>query len=246
MDDHPADLRFDVPHSARIWNHWLGGTDNFAADRAAGDAVVEQYPQVRLLARESRQFLVRAVRFLAGAAGVDQFLDIGAGLPTMENTHQVAQGINPASRVVYVDNDPLVLVHARALLADSTPEGATTYIRADVREPGSLIEQARRHLDFDRPVAVMLLGVMGDATPDPDDMKAVVRTLMAAVPPGSHLALGDGAATRAGRQPEQIAECFAGLKLVEPGVVSVTRWRPDAESAVLEDLPAVAGVARKP
>ncbi|MEJ3658278.1 SAM-dependent methyltransferase [Actinomycetes bacterium KLBMP 9759] len=257
VSDFP-ELRFDVPNSARIWNYWLGGKDNYAADREIADAVLVEYPQIRLISRLMRQFLARAVRFVAGEAGVDQFLDIGAGLPTMENTHQVAQRTNPACHVVYVDHDPMVLAHARVLMADATPEGATTYLYADVRDPAALIDKARGHVDFDRPIAVLLFALLGNATPDVEDMRSVVRTLTAAVPSGSYLVVADAIATD-GRRPGssvigytlrsmgQIAGCFDGLELVEPGVVSVPKWRPDCvASSVLENIPAAGGVARKP
>src|ERR1700719_1781256 len=146
-----------VPHSARIWNYWLGGKDNYAVDREAGDQYKEIFPGIAVVARTSRGFLTRAVRYLAADAGIRQFLDIGTGLPTVNNTHQVAQQVAPESRVVYVDNDPLVLVHARALLT-SSPEGATEYIEADARDAGTIVEGAAATLDFTRPVAITMLG----------------------------------------------------------------------------------------
>ncbi len=149
-----------VPHSARIWNYWLGGKDNYPVDRAAGDQYREVFPGVIDVARASRQFLTRAVRYLAGEAGVRQFLDIGTGLPTVDNTHEVAQRVAPESRIVYVDNDPLVLTHARALLT-STPQGVTDYIDADLREPDKILEAAAKTLDFTQPIALMLMGIMG-------------------------------------------------------------------------------------
>ncbi|MEJ3654683.1 SAM-dependent methyltransferase [Actinomycetes bacterium KLBMP 9759] len=155
------ELRFDIPHSARVWNYWLGGKDNYEADRKVGDAILEVYPAMRVLARQTRLFLRRSVRYLAGPAGVDQFLDIGTGLPTMENTPQVAQQVEAASRIVYVDNDPLVLAHARSLMVNVTPQGHTTYLHADVREPDAITAQAREHLDFERPIAVIMLGILG-------------------------------------------------------------------------------------
>src|SRR5690349_15473270 len=157
MTDIP--LNTDVAHSARLWNYLLGGKDNFAADREAAEQFLAFMPELVQSARANREFLGRAVRFLAGEAGIDQFLDIGTGLPTANNTHQVAQSINPKSRVVYVDNDPMVLVHARALLT-STPQGATDYVDADVRDPQRILAEAARTLDFSRPVALMLLGIV--------------------------------------------------------------------------------------
>src|SRR5690348_8145736 len=149
-----------VPHSARVWNYWLGGKDHYPVDRLVGDQVMAMFPDITRLARADRAFLGRAVRYLAGDAGIRQFLDIGTGLPTANNTHEVAQGIAPESRIVYVDNDPLVLVHARALLT-STPEGACDYIDADLRETGKILSEAARTLDFARPVALMMLGIVG-------------------------------------------------------------------------------------
>lgn len=184
-----------VPQSARVWNYWLGGTDNYEVDRRAGDAYAEVYPQIVELARTSRLFLARAVGRLAGEAGVRQFLDIGAGLPTVDNTHEVAQRIAPDAHVVYVDNDPLVLAHVRALLA-GTPEGATHYIEADLRDPDGLLDRVRTVLDFSRPVALMLMGVMGHIVDD-EEAQSVVARLKDALAPGSHLALYDSTDTEA-------------------------------------------------
>jgi O-methyltransferase involved in polyketide biosynthesis len=239
VEHEPIEIRTDIPHSARIWNYWLGGKDNYAADRAVGDAVAEQNPQILAIARQARQFLIRAVSHLAGEAGVDQFLDIGTGLPTMQNTHEVAQRHNRAARIVYVDNDPLVLAHARTLLRNTSPEGATTYVHADVREPEAILAQARDTLDLDRPVAVMLLGVLGHAAPDFADMHSIIDRLMAGVPSGSYLLVLDGADTSdAARESatmsnyrlrtlDEFRECFAGLEMIEPGLVSTPLWRPD-------------------
>jgi hypothetical protein len=257
-------IRFDVPHAARIWNYWMGGKDNYEADRAAGDAVAEVYPDIVTMATQSRQFLIRTVRFLAGEAGVHQFLDIGTGLPTMENTHEVAQQVAPESRIVYVDNDPLVLVHARALLCNTTPEGVTTYVDADVHDPDLIISDARNVLNFSQPVAVMFMGVLGYVV-DFDEMRSIVARVMAAVPSGSYLVLWDGAKTgdaiveggaklaESGAIPynlrslEQISQCFEGLQLVDPGLVPITLWRPDtAEIGKVEPIDAYGAVARKP
>src|SRR2546423_7262591 len=158
-----AQLDTSVPHSARVWNYWLGGKDNFAADRAVGDQVREIFPDIVEIARVSRAFLARAVEYLAGEAGVRQFLDIGTGLPTADNTHQVAQRVDPRSRVVYVDNDPLVLVHARALLTSSA-EGGTDYLDADIHDPDKILQGATGTLDFSQPVALMMLGILGHVT----------------------------------------------------------------------------------
>ncbi|HXL20521.1 MAG TPA: SAM-dependent methyltransferase, partial [Streptosporangiaceae bacterium] len=150
-NDAPASLiDTTVSHSARVWNYWLGGKDHYPVDREVGDRVAEMYPDIVLLARAARAFLTRAVQYLAGEAGIRQFLDVGTGLPTVNNTHQVAQSIAPESRVVYADNDPLVLAHARALLT-SSPEGATDYVDADLRNPGKILHEAARTLDFSKP-----------------------------------------------------------------------------------------------
>ena len=256
----PNELRTDVPHSARVWNYWLGGKDNFPPDRELGDKVAALHPEIVAIARQSRQFLLRAVTFLAGEAGIDQFLDIGTGLPTMQNTHEVAQLIRPTASIVYVDNDPMVLAHANALLTNVSPEGHTAYVHADVREPEQIITQARAQLDFSRPVAVMLLGILGHATPDFADMLRVVRALMAAVPSGSYLVLVDGSNTsesvRAGakinngyilRSPDEFQQCFAGLDLVEPGVVSTPFWRPEpTDIGEPQHIDSYGAVGRKP
>jgi hypothetical protein len=239
----PPAIDTAVPHSARIWNYWLGGKDNYPVDRQAGQEFITVYPGIVDVARAVRYFLARAVRYLAGDAHIRQFLDIGTGLPTVDNTHEVAQRVHPACRIVYVDNDPLVLVHARALLS-STAAGACDYLDADVRDPGAILVAAAGTLDFSRPVALMLLGIMGHVA-DYDQARSIVRELMAALPPGSYLTLSDGANTNKAREeahrryagtgaipyvlrsPEQIAGFFDGLDLLEPGVLPVSRWRPD-------------------
>jgi O-methyltransferase involved in polyketide biosynthesis len=254
-------LDTSVPHSARVWNYWLGGKDNFAADRAVGDQVRDMYPEIVEIARASRAFLVRAVHHLVGEAGIRQFLDIGTGLPTAGNTHEVAQELAPSSRVVYVDNDPLVLVHARALLT-STEEGRTDYVDADVRDPDRILREASRTLDLTQPVAVMMLGILGNVL-DTAEARAIVARLVDAVPPGSYLVVNDGTDTvEAGvesarvrgdagdpyclRSPEMIARFFDGLELVEPGVVSTPRWRPEPGAGLPAALGVACGVARKP
>jgi S-adenosyl methyltransferase len=261
--DQKPKIDTSVPHSARIWNYWLGGKDNYPVDRMAGDQVMQMFPDMTRIARLQRSFLNRAIHYLVGEAGVRQFLDIGTGLPTANNTHQVAQSLAPESRIVYVDNDPLVLVHARALLT-STPEGACDYLDADVREPGKILSEAARMLDFGQPVALMMLGILGQI-PDTDHPGEIIKRLMDPMTPGSYLAISDGVNTsetlnEASRQlnqsahnayhlrtPEQIAGFFDGLELVEPGVVSLTAWRPEAtpfpEAA---DVPGRCGVGRKP
>src|ERR1022692_2721170 len=183
----PPQLDVGVAHSARVWNYLLGGKDNFAADREIGDTILRMFPDIAYIAHVQRRFLVRAVRYLAGEAGIRQFLDAGTGLPTVDNTHEVAQQVAPESRVVYVDNDPLVLVHARALLT-SSPEGATDYIEADARDVGTILTGAAATLDFARPVAVTMLGIL-PFIGDDDEAKGIVTRLMATMPAGSYLAI---------------------------------------------------------
>jgi O-methyltransferase involved in polyketide biosynthesis len=260
----PAEL-LQVPSSARVWNYWLGGKDNYAVDRDAGDAVAASYPQIVTLARQSRQFLIRAVRTLTDELGVRQFLDIGTGLPTMLNTHQVAQEISPDCRVVYVDNDPIVLAHARVLLTNTTAEGATAYVDADVHDPELILAEARNTLDFDRPIAVMFLGMLGYVA-DFDEARSIVTRVMDAVAPGSYLLVRDntdsGDAVREAaddyaksgvdpyhlRTVAQLGEYFSGLELVEPGVVPVEQWRPGPTELgdVAEHTGDHGGLGRKP
>ncbi|WP_047870186.1 SAM-dependent methyltransferase [Nocardiopsis sp. RV163] len=232
-----------VPHSARVWNYWLGGKDNYPVDREAGDQFLEVFPGIARMARASRAFQERAVRYLAGEVGVRQFLDVGTGLPTHDNTHEVAQSVAPESRVVYVDNDPLVLTHARALLT-STPEGRTQYLHADLFEPEAILEQASELLDLGQPVSLMLMGILGHVQ-EYEEAVSIVRRLLAGLPPGSYLTVsegsnvhsrenvtaqdgynGSGAVPYNPRSPEQIGGYLEGLELVEPGLVPVTRWRP--------------------
>ncbi len=254
-----------IPQSARIWNYWLGGKENYPVDRAAGDQFVAVYPQIVDVARHSRACLTRAVRHLAGKVGIRQFLDIGTGLPTVDNTHEVAQRTAPDARIVYVDNDPLVLSHARALLT-SSPEGATSYIDADIREPERILAEAGRTLDLDKPVGLMLLNILGHIA-DYDEARSIVRRLLAGLASGSHLVVADGTDVITGeafrsaiqmwneasetpyhlRTPEMIAGFFDGLEILEPGVVSVSRWR--AEPGPFGEPPEVdefCAVGRKP
>jgi hypothetical protein len=254
-----------VSHSARIWDYWLGGKDNYQVDREVGDRIEEMLPDIVRQAREDRLFLGRVVRYLAGEAGIRQFLDIGTGLPTADNTHQVAQRVAPECKIVYVDNDPLVLAHARALLT-STPEGATDYIHADMHDPGSIIADAGRTLDFGRPIAITMLGVLWHVM-DNDEANAIVNRLMQAMPSGSYLALnhptlevtGEKMATAiqywnqygkppgTHRTPDELIRFFDGMDLVEPGVVSITRWRPETTSSgEPEEIDQFGGVGRKP
>ena len=231
-----------VPHSSRIWNYWLGGTDNYPVDQEAGEQYREIFPGIVDVARLSRGFLTRAVAYLAADAGMRQFLDVGAGLPTADNTHDVAQRVAAESRIVYVDNDPLVLAQARALLIGK-PEGRCDYVEADLRDPAAILDIASGLLDFSQPVALLLMGVMGHFTDE--EAYPIVRRLQEGLPPGSYFALYDGANVNAAfsqaqegynqsgavpyylRSPEQFARFFEGLDLVEPGVVPVPRWRPD-------------------
>jgi hypothetical protein len=252
-----------VPHSARMWDYWLGGKDHYEVDRRAGEMARQAYPGILDIARTSRAMLSRVVRHLILEAGIRQFLDVGTGLPTADNTHEIAQRAAPESRVVYVDNDPLVLAHARALLAGSS-EGATDYIHADVHEPLSILEGAGRTLDLSRPVALIMFGIVGHV-PEHAEVLSIVRSLMGGLAKGSYLALytgtdGDPALVEAERRvgeqggtpyrllgPDQVHEIFSGLELVEPGVVPGPQWRPDGPVA---DSPATAaslgGLARKP
>jgi O-methyltransferase involved in polyketide biosynthesis len=257
-----------VSHSARVWDYWLGGKENYPVDREVGDRIAERFPEIVEHARMDRVFLGRSVRYMAGEAGIRQFLDIGTGLPTADNTHEVAQRVAPDSRIVYVDNDPLVLAHARALLT-STPEGATDYVDIDMHDPDKIIEAAARTLDFDRPVAVTMLGVLWHIVDDAE-AQAVVDHYMDAVPSGSHLAIAHPTIEATGermaeairqwnefgkppgihRTPAQIAAFFDRLELVEPGVVSCTRWRPSRtnEAALGEpkEVDLFCAVGRKP
>jgi hypothetical protein len=268
-DDRPAPgvpptskIDTTVPHSARIWNYWLGGKDHYPVDRAAGDKYREVYPGIIDTARAVRYFMARTVRYLAAEAGVRQFLDVGTGLPAVDNTHEIAQRVVPESRVVYVDNDPLVLAHARALLS-SRPEGACDYVDADMRDPAQILTAAARTLDFGQPVALLLMGVLGHVS-DYAAARAVVDGLLAAFPPGSYLALADSVRTgdahiAAGenyadsgavpyqlRSPDEITGFFHGLELVEPGVVPVPDWRPDPAPFPAVPVDTHGGVARKP
>jgi hypothetical protein len=233
-----------VPNSARIWNYWLGGKDHFTVDREVGAQVEAMFPQIVRVAREQRAFLGRAVGYLAGEVGIRQFLDVGTGLPTADNTHEVAQRIAPESIVVYVDNDPVVRTHAEALLTGTTAPCA--FIEADVREPGRIISDAAKTLDLSQPVALVLAGILGHIADD-GQARDIVRQLTGALSSGSYLAITDGVNTDpAGneaqekynqqspapyhlRSPEQLAAFFAGTELIEPGVVSCPRWRPVAK-----------------
>jgi hypothetical protein len=263
--DPPWAHQFDtsVPHPARVYGYWLGGKDNYEADRKAAQEVMRLRPQVVASARANRAFLTRMVRFLAADCGIRQFLDIGIGLPAADNTHEVAQQVAPDCRVVYCDNDPVVLAHARALLI-SNPQGACEYLDADLHEPAAIVTQAARTLDFTQPVAILLLAVL-HLLPDADHPATVVAALAGGLVPGSYLAISHltadlapdqvGAAVTAyntlapvpvtPRTHTQVTGLFGGLPLVAPGVVPVSQWRPR-----IGELPSpcdlYAGVARLP
>jgi S-adenosyl methyltransferase len=242
----PPEINTSVAHPARVYDYLLGGKDNFAADRAVADAVAKAMPSAREMVRANRAFLGRAVRYLAAGACVRQFLDVGTGIPTAGNTHEVAQAVAPESRIVYVDNDPIVLAHARALMT-SGPAGATAFIQADLRDPGKILDDPalRRTLDLGRPVALMLIAILMYIR-DEENPWGLVSTLMDALPSGSYLALthptadfnpeevaGAVAATEQGgisftvRSQAEVAAFFDGLELVDPGVVPILAWRPD-------------------
>jgi O-methyltransferase involved in polyketide biosynthesis len=261
--DDPLSFNITIAHPARVYDYWLGGKDNYEADREAAEEVIKAIPSIRTAVRANRAFLRRAVEYLAGEAGIRQFLDIGTGLPTAENTHEVAQGIAPESRIVYVDNDPIVLAHARALLT-SSPEGATTYVQADARNPSAVLPAAGKLLDFSQPVAVMVLCVM-QYIPDSDQPHEIISQLMDAMPPGSYLAMSDTtrdidtdrvtdatdrfnarrvAAQFTPRTRQEIAGFFDGLDLVDPGLVPVTQWRALASPRQVQSV--VGCVGRKP
>ena len=251
-------------HSARVWNYLLGGKDNFAADRETGDVVLKMFPPSPATPGCSAgSSAARCATWRGG--GVRQFLDIGTGLPTANNnTHQIAQQVAPESRIVYVDNDPMVLVHAQALLT-SAPGGVTSYIEADVRDPDRILREAAGTLDFGQPVALVMLGILGQID-DTDEPGSIMTRLLAALPSGSYLALSDGTDTNPEmnkaiavynqnsassyhlRSPERIAAFFDGLDLVPPGVLSTSQWRPDVRDAEEEprEVDSYAGIGRKP
>jgi hypothetical protein len=260
----PAEIDTTVAHPARVYDYWLGGKDNFAADREAAERVLAVAPGLRFRVQAGRAFLARAVRFLATECGIRQFLDIGTGIPSANNTHEVAQAAAPSSRIVYVDNDPIVLAHARALLT-STPEGATAYLEADLREPDTILAAARQTLDFGQPIALILLGIM-HLIQDAEEPYQIVSHLMDALPSGSYLLLSHPASDISANQAEaqkrynervatpqtlrshaQVCRFFDGLQLVPPGVVYVHTWRPDPDDEPpAEIVSAHGGMARKP
>jgi O-methyltransferase involved in polyketide biosynthesis len=252
-----------VPSPARMWNYWVGGKDHFAADREAADEIMAAMPALPAIARSVRHFLIDVVHNLTVDYGIRQFLDIGTGLPTADNTHDVAQRAVPESRIVYADYDPVVLAHARALLT-SSPEGKTDYIEADLRETDTILSAAARTLDFSKPVAILLLAVL-HFIPDEDDPYAIVRKLMDAVPSGSFLVIvhapsdrspeemaeqtrrynESGAEFMRPRSQEEILRFFTGLELIGPGVAPLSEWLPTGQAAPASGE-AVAGVGRKP
>jgi len=251
-----------MAHPARIYDYWLGGKDNFAADREAAELAIAANPGIRASARANRAFLARSVRYLAAECGIRQFLDIGTGLPTAANTHEIAQTVAPECRVVYVDNDPVVLLHARSRLA-SDPAGAAAYVEADLRDTGRILTEAARTLDFSQPVAVLLLLIL-HLIPDSDDPCRLVRELMAATAPGSFLVLTHVAADIEAEAMAEMARClnrlvaqkgttrtkaqvtafFQDLALEEPGVVQPQHWRTGRATS-RANVPAWCGVARK-
>jgi S-adenosyl methyltransferase len=253
-----------VAHIARVYDYWLGGKDNFAADREAAEQAIEVNPDIVVTARANRAFLRRAVTCLAGEVGLRQFLDIGTGIPTNNNTHEVAQRIAPDSRIVYVDHDPIVLSHARALLS-STPQGRTAYVEADLRAPAKILAEAAPILDFSRPVAVMLVAILHFIGPD-DDPYGIVGQLVDAVPSGSYLVISHPASDidsgvminmakrlnqlmlqkATARSHDEVAAFFAGFDLIEPGLVRVPDWRPTSEIEAAPRCAMWAAVARKP
>ena len=267
-DDLPiAEIDTSRPHPARMYDYYIGGKNHFAADRVVADAALAHWPAGRIGLRENRRFLGRTVRYLAGEAGIRQFLDIGSGLPATANVHEIAQAVDPSCRVAYVDNDPMVLAHARALLA-SSPEGRTAYIQADLKSPLDILSSpsVRSVIDFDQPVALMLVAVL-HFLGDEDKPETALKILLDALPPGSYLAASH---ITAEHEPEGIAAgqrlyreagiqmqirdsdefaslAFSDLELVPPGVVLVTEWRPDSKAPRPSpaEVSCYGGVARK-
>jgi O-methyltransferase involved in polyketide biosynthesis len=271
-DQDRPEIDTSVPHEARMYDYWLGGKDNFPPDRALGDLIRERIPTISAMARANRAFLDRAVRYLAGEAGIRQFLDIGTGIPTAPNVHQVAQAVDPSTRVLYVDNDPLVLAHARALMA-STPEGRTAFVLGDFRDPDAILgsDEFAAVLDRGQPIALMLVAMLMYFDPDEEngvDPYPIVRQVVDMLPSGSHLALthptGDfdaeamegvrAVSRQAGitirpRSKDEVARFLDGLEVVDPGIAPVLAWRPDAQDTGDVDPHSAyywAAVARKP
>ena len=262
-DGHDLGIDSTTPHIARVYDYWLGGKDNFAVDRETAEKVIAAFPDVLVSVRAQREFLGRAVRYLVNEVGIRQFLDIGTGLPAADNTHEVAQRLAPETRVVYVDNDPIVLSHARALLT-SSPEGETAYISADFREPAKIIAEAKATLDFSQPVGVMMLGLL-HCVPDAEDPARLVRQVLDEVAPGSYLVIShpakDVSSSEMGnsmrayndsaplqltpRSHAEVARFLDGLELVEPGITTPHHWNPGPDEPNQEnDMPARCGLAR--
>ena len=263
----PNELNTNVPQSARVYDYWLGGKDNFPADRAMAEAIAQQVPSIRTQVRAQRAFMGRAVRFLVAEAGIRQFLDIGTGNPSAGNVHEVAQELAPESRVVYVDNDPIALTHSRALLSSTPAAGQLAFILADLRQPEAILGDpvAAKTLDLGQPVALVLVGIMHHLRDD-DDPQAILATLLDALVPGSYLVLTQstpdfdpeamrglaevserGGITNVPRSFADTERFFAGLDLVRPGLVPLPDWRPDLGPAQEGGQSyAYGGVARKP
>jgi hypothetical protein len=267
MPELPTGIDTSRPHPARTYDYFLGGKNNFAADREVADRVLAGWPTIRIGVRENRKFLARVVRYLAGEVGIRQFLDIGTGLPTADNVHEAAQAVAPSARVVYVDNDPLVLAHARALLT-SSPQGRTAYIHADLRDPVAILNDpvTREVLDFTQPIALMLIAIL-HMIPDEEKPAEILATLLDALPSGSYIVAshitgehnaGAAAGERTFQQGGMTAQwrdsdvfarlAFNGLDLVPPGVVLTSEWRNDESGPrpTPADVSAYGGVARKP
>ncbi len=265
--DPARDSRLDVTvaNMARVYDYWLGGKDNFAADRVAAENAIAAYPGIRLSARANRAFLARTVRYLTGAEGIRQFLDVGTGLPTADNTHEVAQAAAPESRIVYVDNDPLVLAHARALLT-SSPDGVTAYVDADLRDTDQILAQAAGILDFGRPVAIMLVAIL-HYIPDPAEARQIVTRLLDSVPSGSFLVISHAGSDlfpdeiaafekvlneflpgdrHVARPHHEVRRFFDGTELLTPGVVRVSEWRPGSTEEADTPTTLWGGVGRVP
>lgn len=262
-DETVPDIDTSVPHIARMYDYWLGGKDNFTADRAAAQQAAETDPRLLAGVRGNRAFLARSVRFLAAGAGIRQFLDIGTGIPSADNTHEVAQAAAPGARVVYVDNDPIVLAHARALLTGTG--GVTAFVDTDARNPGEILEAAGETLDFGQPIGLLLLGLL-HCIPDDDDPWAIVRTLVDAIPAGSYLAISHPSHDFYGelsgkmvadlnsamkepltfRSRDAVLRFFDGVTLIEPGLVRVPDWRPDCEQDRANPAAVWGGVGKKP
>lgn len=261
----PPGINTRVAHTARVWNYWLGGKDYYPIDEEVGERIAIQMPEIVDIARAVRGFLVRAVQYLAGEGEIRQFLDIGTGLPTANNTHEVAQATSTHCRIVYVDNDPLIMAHARALLT-SAPQGATEYIHADLCDPVAILAEAARTLDFTQPIALMLLGIMEHIVNN-DEAYAITQRLLTALPPGSYLVMSDPTTEIGGevmaeairiwnesatppitaRNRQEFEHFFEGLELLEPGIVSPSLWRPEPTIlGALAEVSNFCGVGRKP